>query len=84
MCMYLYHTYHILKACKVEVLLRNVFNVCGYVLYYGMFLHRRNHFSYDGTQLLKERAKTIRPGMRLKIDDDDTTDDPPTSDAQNR
>eukprot|EP00731_Ephydatia_muelleri_P002553 Em0001g2553a len=44
---------------------------------------RRNHFSYDGTQLLKERAKTIRPGMILQIDDDDTTDDPPTTDTQN-
>ena len=84
MCMYMYHTYHILKACKAEVLLMNMFNVCGYVLYYGVFLHSKNHFSYDGTQLLKERAKTIRPGMRLQIDDDDTTDEPPTTDAQNR
>ena len=77
---YIPHT----KGMQVEVLLMNIFHVCGYVLYYGMFLHRRNHFSYDGTQLLKERAKTIRPGMILQIDDDDTTDDPPTTDAQNR
>ena len=71
---YIPHT----KGMQVEVLLMNMFNVCGYVLYYGMFLHRKNHFSYDGTQLLKERAKTIRPGMRLRIDE------PPTTDAQNR
>ena len=77
---YIPHT----KGMQAEVLLMNMFNVCGYVLYYGMFLHSKNHFSYDGTQLLKERAKTIRPGMRLQIDDDDTTDEPPTTDAQNR
>ena len=84
MCMYMYHTYHILKACKAEVLLMNMFNVCGYVLYYGMFLHSKNHFSYDCALLLKERAKSIRPGMELQIDDVTTTDDPPTTDAQNR
>ena len=77
---YIPHT----KGMQAEVLLMNMFNVCGYVLYYGMFLHSKNHFSYDGTQLLKERAKTIRLGMRLQIDDDDTTDEPPTTDAQNR
>ena len=71
---YIPHT----KGMQVEVLLMNMFNVCGYVLYYGMFLHSKNHFSYDGTLLLKERAKTIRPGMRLRIDA------PPTTDAQNR
>ena len=84
MCMYLYHTYHILKACKAEVLLMNMFSVCGYVLYYGIFLHSINHFSYDGAQLLKERAKSIRPGMELQIDDVTTTDAPPTTDAHNR
>ena len=62
----------------------NMFNVCGYVLYYGMFLHSKNHFSYDGTQLLKEIANSIRPGMELYIVDSTTTDDPPTTDAQNR
>ena len=62
----------------------NMFNVCGYVLYYGMFLHSKNHFSYDGAQLLKERAKTIQPGMMLFIDDPPTTGTPPTTDAQNR
>ena len=76
MCMYLYHTYHILKG---EVLLMNMFNVCGYVHYYGMFLHNKNHFSYDGTQLLKEIAKTTRPGMVLLIDDLTTTDAPFTT-----
>ena len=54
------------------------------MLYYGMFLHSKNHFSYDGAQLLKERAQSIRPGMELRIDDDDTTDAPPTTDAHNR
>ena len=77
---YIPHT----KGMQAEVLLRNMFNVCGYVLYYGMFLHSINHFSYDGTLLLKEIAKSIRPGMELEIDDVTTTDDPPTTDAHNR
>ena len=51
-----------------------------------IFTHRKNHFSYYGTQLLRQRAKSIRPEMILDIDDlpttDDTdtaTEDPPTS-----
>ena len=84
MRMYMYHTYHILKACKAEVLLMNIFKVCGYVLYYGLFLHSKNHFSYDGTQLLKERAKSIRPRMVLRIDGLTTTDALPPTDVQNR
>ena len=39
---YIPHT----KGMQAEVLLMNMFNVCGYVLYYGLFLHSKNHFSY--------------------------------------
>ena len=35
--------------------------------------HRINHFSADGTQLLRERAKAIRPYMYLDIDEPDTS-----------
>ena len=51
------------------------------VLSFYLFLHRKNHFSYDGTKLLKERAKAIRPGMILYIDDSTTTDAPLTVDG---
>jgi hypothetical protein len=38
----------------------------------GYPFHRENHFSVDGTQLLRERAKAIRPDMDLDIDEPDT------------
>ena len=67
------------KSMQAEMLLMDMLNVGGYVV---CSFTRTNHFSYDGTQLLKERAKSIRPGMRLYITALPTTDDdnPPTMD----
>ena len=62
----------------------NMFNVRGSVLYYGIFFHSKNHFSYDGTKLLKEIARTSQPGMELQIDEPPTTHDPSTNDPHNR
>ncbi|KAL5516556.1 hypothetical protein EMCRGX_G001921 [Ephydatia muelleri] len=39
----------------------------------------RNEFSYEGTQLLRERAKSARSGMKLVLVDPTTTANPPRS-----
>ena len=44
MCVYMYHTYHVLKICKAEVLLMNMLNVRGYVLYCGQCLFAAIYF----------------------------------------
>ena len=38
---------------------------------WGYPFHRDNHFSADGTQLLREVAMAIRPDMELMIDEPD-------------